>query len=75
MKLIPLRNNKGQVVKEAQVSDEDYDWLNKYKWCQKKANAVTKNIYAQSTIYEEIDGQKVRKNILMHVRRLFLWHN
>ena len=69
MKLIPLRNNKGQVVKEPQVSvsDEDYDWLNKYKWCQKKANAVTKNIYAQSTIYEEIDGQKVRKNILMHV--------
>jgi hypothetical protein len=67
MKLIPLRNRAGKVIYEVQVSDEDYEWLNKNKWCQKKANAVTKNIYAHSTFYEEINGKKITKNILMHV--------
>ncbi len=62
MKLIPL--TRGLFTK---VDDEDYDWLNQWKWFAKKSNG---GFYACRTIRL---GYKKRGNQLMH--RLILGLN
>jgi hypothetical protein len=50
MRIILSSNNK----KEIYVDDEDYDWLNQWKWCV--------NSYA----YRKVQKNNIIKNIFMH---------
>jgi len=60
MKLIPLsKTGKNKGLHFAMVDDEDYEWLNQWRWC------VTKHFntfYARRTCYKN----KKRVHILMH---------
>ena len=58
-KLIPL--TQGQC---AIVDDEDFDWLNQWKWFAGKTNAGT-SFYAQRSVYEKGPPRTVR-TIKMH---------
>ena len=44
MCLIPLKNNKGEIIEHAIVLAEDYIELNKFKWHKDKENYVKASI-------------------------------
>ncbi len=58
MKLIPLTQGKFAIV-DAIVDDEDYEWLNQYKWCAVRDRGT---FYATRT--DRTSGKKV--NVRMH---------
>jgi plasmid maintenance system killer protein len=58
-----MRLTQGQV---ALVDDEDYEWLNQWKW-QAKHDKSTKGYYAVRSKYEGyVDGKDICKCVLMH---------
>jgi hypothetical protein len=50
LSFIPLKNKKGDIIGNAIVSPEDYEHLNKFKWCKDKENYVK----------TMIDGKNIR---------------
>lgn len=75
MKLIPLRNRKGDVRAWVKVDDEDFDYLNQYRWClcnkyafrKQTINGKERNIYMHTELMgfpekldvDHIDGDKL----------------
>jgi hypothetical protein len=59
MKLIPLTQGKF-----AQVDDEDYEYLNQWKWCADTSDQ--KVFYAKRIHYIEGGKGKIRRKISMH---------
>ena len=61
-KEIPL--TQGMV---ALVSDEDFKWINEYKWYAKKSNRSSRYYAARSVwVVNEVTGKKYNKTIWMH---------
>jgi len=58
MKKIPLTQGK-----IALVDDEDFDWLNKFKWHVTKGKGT---FYAQTTLTKDFGSYKKGKNLKMH---------
>jgi len=59
MKLIPLTQGLF-----AQVDDADFDYLNQWKWCIKKAHNKTYAMRALPRVY--VNGKPTRKYVQMH---------
>lgn len=49
----------------ALVDDEDYEWLNGYKWCAHWSSSA-QVFYAMRTAYFVIDGKRKQRTIIMH---------
>lgn len=65
MKKIPLRNVKKEIIAYAIIDDEDFDFINQYKWHLSEGYAVrTVNrrdkIQMHNMIYEKILGRKIK---------------
>ncbi len=59
VKLIPLHDITKNVVANAKVSDEDFEWLSDYKWHKNTKNTINREIiYAETTVSKQ--------NISMH---------
>lgn len=63
MKKIPLKNIKKEIINYALIDDEDFEWLNKYRWCinsqyASRTSRFKENQHKQKAMYMAIEIMK-----------------